>query len=226
VKDRQGEKSAMATKRILIVDDKDENRYLLQALLQGSGYEVFTAVHGADALEKARQDPPDLIITDILMPVMDGFALCRAWMKDERFRSIPLIFYTATYTDERDRQFALSLGARHFIVKPAEPDDFMAVIHGAFESLEQPTAAPEGKLEEASEESVYLRQYNEVLIRKLESKMEQLEKLNRDLEKKVAQRTTQLKDSVERLEELNRVFVGRELKMAELKKRIEELEKK
>lgn len=216
----------MATKRILIVDDKDENRYLLQALLQGSGYEVFTAVHGADALEKARQDPPDLIITDILMPVMDGFALCRAWMKDERLQSIPLIFYTATYTDERDREFALSLGARHFIVKPAEPDDFMAVIHGVFESLEQPTAAPEGKLEEASEESVYLKQYNEVLIRKLEGKMEQLEKLNQDLEKKVAQRTAQLKESLERLEELNRVFVGRELKMAGLKKKIEDLERK
>lgn len=224
--DRQGEKAAMAIKRILIVDDKDENRYLLQAILQGSGYEVFTAVHGADALEKARQDPPDLIITDILMPVMDGFALCRAWMKDERLQSIPLIFYTATYTDERDREFALSLGARHFIVKPAEPDDFMAVIHGVFESLEQPTAAPEGKLEEASEESVYLKQYNEVLIRKLEGKMEQLEKLNQDLEKKVAQRTAQLKESLERLEELNRVFVGRELKMAELKKKIEDLERK
>ncbi len=224
--DRQGEKAAMAIKRILIVDDKDENRYLLQALLQGSGYEVFTAVHGADALEKARQNPPDLIITDILMPVMDGFALCRAWMKDERLQSIPLIFYTATYTDERDREFALSLGARHFIVKPAEPDDFMAVIHGVFESLEQPTAAPEGKLEEASEESVYLKQYNEVLIRKLEGKMEQLEKLNQDLEKKVAQRTAQLKESLERLEELNRVFVGRELKMAELKKKIEDLERK
>mgnify|MGYP000281782790 FL=1 len=224
--DRQGEKAAMAIKRILIVDDKDENRYLLQAILQGSGYEVFTAVHGADALEKARQNPPDLIITDILMPVMDGFALCRAWMKDERLQSIPLIFYTATYTDERDREFALSLGARHFIVKPAEPDDFMAVIHGVFESLEQPTAAPEGKLEEASEESVYLKQYNEVLIRKLEGKMEQLEKLNQDLEKKVAQRTAQLKESLERLEELNRVFVGRELKMAELKKKIEDLERK
>ncbi|HQP07150.1 MAG TPA: hypothetical protein PKY94_09270, partial [Smithellaceae bacterium] len=94
------------------------------------------------------------------------------------------------------------------------------------ESLEQPTAAPEGKLEEASEESVYLKQYNEVLIRKLEGKMEQLEKLNQDLEKKVAQRTAQLKESLERLEELNRVFVGRELKMAELKKKIEDLERK
>jgi CheY-like chemotaxis protein len=225
--DRQGEKAAMAIKRILIVDDKDENRYLLQAILQGSGYEVFTAVHGADALEKARQNPPDLIITDILMPVMDGFALCRAWMKDERLQSIPLIFYTATYTDERDREFALSLGARHFIVKPAEPDDFMAVIHDVFQSGERPQAAPDGMpAEEPEEESVYLKQYNEVLIRKLEGKMEQLEKLNQDLEKKVAQRTAQLKESLERLEELNRVFVGRELKMAELKKKIEDLERK
>ncbi len=56
--------------------------------------------------------------------------------------------------------------------------------------------------------------------------MEQLEKLNQDLEKKVAQRTAQLKESLERLEELNRVFVGRELKMAELKKKIEDLERK
>lgn len=220
----------MAIKRILVVDDKDENRYLLQALLQGSGYEVCTAVHGEDALGKARQNPPDLIITDILMPVMDGFALCRAWMKDERLRSIPLIFYTATYTDERDRKFALSLGARHFIVKPAEPDDFMAIVHDIFQSGERPQAAPDapaGMPPDAPEEdSVYLKQYNEVLIRKLEGKMEQLEKLNQDLEKKVAERTVQLKESVERLEEMNRVFVGRELKMADLKKRIEELEEK
>ncbi len=216
----------MATQHILIADDRDENRYLLETLLRGHGHEVITAVHGEDALKKARQNPPDLIITDILMPVMDGFALCRAWMKDERLRSIPLIFYTATYTDERDRAFALSLGARHFIVKPADPDEFMAVVRGVFESLEQTTTKPAGRLAEAAEESVYLRQYNEALIRKLESKMEQLEKLNRELEKKVAERTARLHEAIERLEELNRVFVGRELKMAELKKRIEELEKK
>jgi len=216
----------MAPQHILIADDRDENRYLLETLLRGHGHEVITAVHGEDALKKARQNPPDLIITDILMPVMDGFALCRAWMKDERLRSIPLIFYTATYTDERDRAFALSLGARHFIVKPADPDEFMAVVRGVFESLEQTTTKPAGRLAEAAEESVYLRQYNEALIRKLESKMEQLEKLNRELEKKVAERTARLHEAIERLEELNRVFVGRELKMAELKKRIEELEKK
>lgn len=99
----------------------------------------------------------------------------------------PLIFYTATYTDERDRKFALSLGARHFIVKPTEPDKFMAIVRDILASGEQPPAgpaAPAGRHDQASEESVYLKQYNEVLIRKLESKMEQLEKLNQELEKK------------------------------------------
>lgn len=238
----------MKKNRILIVDDREENRYLLQALLQGDGYEIITAIHGADALEKAQQNPPDLIIADILMPVMDGFTLCREWMRDERLKPIPLIFYTATYTDERDRVFALGLGAQQFIVKPVEPDVFLKLIGEAFRLVENSSAASSALPVEAREEdSVFLKQYNEVLVRKLEDKMEELEKTNSDLvrdialrkaaeenirqlneqlEKKVAERTAELKDVVAHLEELNRVFVGRELKMAELKTRIKELEGK
>ena len=188
----------MKMSRVLIVDDKEENLYLLRALLQGHGYEVVTAPHGAAALETARQDPPDLIITDILMPVMDGFALCREWKKDERLKRIPFVFYTATYTDERDREFALSLGAEGFIVKPEEPDAFMAIIR---ETIQQVGSAPATRAEPAAgvplrfptetpekEESVYLKQYNEALIRKLEAKMEQLEQANCELEQDVAAR--------------------------------------
>ncbi len=217
----------MKAKRILIVDDKEENRYLLKSLLAGHGYEAETAIHGADAMEKALQNLPDMIISDILMPVMDGFALCRTWKKDECLKSIPFIFYTATYTDERDREFALSLGADHFIIKPSEPETIMEIIREAMlkkESLHPSKSCVPA--EETREETVYLKQYNEVLIRKLENKMEQMEQLNRQLEQKVAERTAELNKVVENLEELNRVFVGRELKMAELKKRIEELEKK
>lgn len=238
----------MKIKRILIVDDQEDNRYLLDTLLKGHGYEVVTAVHGQEALDKARQNPPDLIITDILMPVMDGFALCRAWKTDEQLKSIPFIFYTATYTDERDRQFALGLGAEQFIVKPEEPEVFLVIIREILAAAErQPIATARPPAKATGEETVYLKQYNEVLIRKLEAKMQQLEeanskleqdialrkiaeekirRLNEELERKVAERTAELKDAIRRLEALNHVFVGRELKMAELKTRIADLQRK
>ncbi|HBC86232.1 MAG TPA: hypothetical protein DCZ94_04685 [Lentisphaeria bacterium] len=184
----------MGKYRIIIVDDKTENNYLLRALLQGNGYEVETATNGAEALDMARKNPPDLIISDILMPVMDGFALCREWMKDPRLKSIPFVFYTATYTDDRDRKFALSIGAEQFIVKPQEPDVLIASIREIIRQEVNPSSAqakPETDLEgqlPAKEESVYLKQYNEALIRKLEDKMEQLEKTNRQLEQDIAAR--------------------------------------
>jgi hypothetical protein len=76
----------MAT-RILNVDDNADNRYLLESLLKASGFEVISAENGRDALEKAQAQPPDLIVSDILMPVMDGYALCRAWKSDEQLNS-------------------------------------------------------------------------------------------------------------------------------------------
>ena len=169
---------------ILVVDDNEDNRYLLRALLQGHGYEVAMAIHGADALSQARQRKPDLLVADIFMPVMDGFTLCREWKKDDSLRPIPFIFYTATYTDERDHDFALSLGADAFIAKPSEPDVLLAKIQTILQNgsdLHTPdTPDPQ--------EEVFLRQYNETLIRKLETKMAELEEANRQLEKDNVQR--------------------------------------
>jgi signal transduction histidine kinase len=163
---------------ILIADDNSQNLYLLESLLKGNGYEVTSARNGAEALELARQSRPDLIITDIFMPVMDGFALCREWKGDERLKDIPFIFYTATYTDPKDEQFALSLGAERFIVKPQEPDALIEVVRQVLEASAERTAG-----RPLADDSKTLRQYNEVLFRKLEQKIVELENANANLRK-------------------------------------------
>jgi CheY-like chemotaxis protein len=93
--------------KILAVDDKPENLYLLQALLRGHGHVVDSATNGLDALELAQRSNSDVIVSDILMPRMDGFQLCRELKMDERLRHIPFVFYTATYTDPADAAFGL-----------------------------------------------------------------------------------------------------------------------
>ncbi|MEN8154433.1 MAG: response regulator, partial [Acidobacteriota bacterium] len=76
-------------KKVLIVDDIAENIYLLETLLKGHGYDVETAENGAVAMEKIKSSSPGMIISDILMPVMDGFALCRECKVDKKTRNIP-----------------------------------------------------------------------------------------------------------------------------------------
>ena len=120
-------------KKVLIVDDNSTNLYMLETLLKGYGFEVTSAEDGKDALNKARLNPPDLIVTDILMPVIDGYALCREWKSDDTLKHIPLVFYTATYTEPKDEEFALSLGADRFIIKPQEPDIFMNMLKDVLE---------------------------------------------------------------------------------------------
>ncbi len=182
---------------ILVVDDNECNRYQLEVLLSGNGYHVVTAAHGVEALDKARRSPPDLVIADVLMPVMDGFSLCREWKRDQSLKAIPFVFYTATYTDERDREFALSLGAERFIVKPEEPDVFVRSIWEVIRQAEHAASAPQlpppagprrVPIEAEEKEAGYLRQYNEVLVHKLEDKLVQLEHVRRELEHEVAER--------------------------------------
>ena len=161
---------------VLIVDDKEENRYLLRLLLEGAGLSVAEATHGGEGLTSARATRPDLVISDILMPVMDGFAFCREWKCDPGLRDIPFAFYTATYTDGRDRDFSLSIGADDFIVKPQEPEALVARIRELLDTAARPAAAPPSPTPPPPDtEEIFLRQYNQALVRKLETKMEQLE---------------------------------------------------
>jgi len=183
-------------KRALIVDDNEANRYLLRALLQGSGYSVVEAENGNEALAKARDRPPDLVISDLLMPELDGYSLLRHWKEDDRLRRAPFIVYTATYTDPRDERLALALGADAYIVKPAEPELLLQRIVEVL-SRGDPRLPGKPKLEEA----VLLKEYNEVLVRKLEKKALELERTNRELSAEISERNhaeEQLRESEER----------------------------
>ncbi|HOO71695.1 MAG TPA: response regulator [Spirochaetota bacterium] len=173
-------------KKILIVDDNAENIYLLETLLSAHGYNVITAVNGVEALEKARENTPDLIISDILMPGMDGFTLCREWKKDGQLQHIPFVFYTATYTEKKDIDFGLDLGAARFLLKPIEPEKFIIEIKEVLEAALTGSLMTHGIGVE--NETAYYRLYNETLIRKLEKKMLDLEKLSRELERDIAER--------------------------------------
>lgn len=174
--------------RILIVDDHEENLLYLKSLLTSRDCIAEVARHGAEALLKARHSPPDLIVSDLLMPVMDGYTLLRHWKADARLKAIPFIVYTATYTDKADERLALSLGADAFMLKPSEPEDFLARIREVQSKAEAAEPALSlAKLPIEDQEGL-LKTYNETLIRKLEEKTLQLEESNRALREDVVAR--------------------------------------
>ncbi len=169
--------------RVLVVDDAEDNAYYLRALFEGHGWVVETARHGAEALDKARLAPVDLVISDLLMPVMDGFALLRQWKGDPCLCRAPFVVYTATYTGSDDEQLAHSLGADAFILKPAEPEPLILRLRDLLGRGARPGPAPAAA---PGDETVLLRQYSESLIRKLEEKMLQLEASNQTLQREEA----------------------------------------
>jgi PAS domain S-box-containing protein len=172
--------------RILIVDDTQDNLYYLSTLLRTHGFEIESARHGAEALAKARMSPPDVVVSDLLMPVMDGYTLLRHWKHDERLNRAPFVVYTATYTDPEDEQLALDMGADAFILKPSEPQDFLSNIQRVVTLRAMP--APPSSTPPDPDERLVLEEYSAALVRKLERKLLQLEDTNRALQEDMAAR--------------------------------------
>jgi PAS domain S-box-containing protein len=165
-------------KKALIVDDNETNLYLLESLFKAHGLKVVTAENGEIALERARLEPPDVVVSDILMPVMDGYTLCRQWKSDARLAPIPFIFYTATFTESKDEEFALSLGADRFLVKPMEPEALIKIV---LEILEKGPVATTPAAKPLGEDMEFFRRHDEALFRKLEKRMLDLEIANQKL---------------------------------------------
>ena len=191
--------------RILVADDVEQNRYMLASLLRGHGYEVDVCTNGAEALELAQKTPPNLIISDLLMPVMDGFELCRRWKQDAELRDVPFMVYTATYTDAKDERLARNLGADCFLVKPQKVDVLLAEVAGVLERA--PSRVQRSTPEE---EQNSLREHNDALVRKLTKKVRELQETLQnyrhaefarvDLEKQLA--------AAQRLESIGRLAGG------------------
>ncbi len=158
---------------ILVAEDNEDSRKLLVKQLHALGHEVRGVADGNEALAAALEEAPDVLITDILMPEMDGFQLCMAWKLHGELQGIPVVFYTATYTSDEDEKFAVSLGADAFIRKPAEVEEFVHVLSGIVDKTDSSKTHPSELAR--PDYSGFLAGYSKRLLSKLVTKVAQLE---------------------------------------------------
>ncbi len=126
---------------ILVVEDVPNVLELLEVTLRYKGYLVLTARNGQEALEVLKKQKPALVITDILMPKLDGYAFVYQMRTNPETNDIPVIFLSATYVTPEDRNFAMNLGAARFIEKPIDTEEFLLTVAELIAS--GPVAPPE-----------------------------------------------------------------------------------
>ena len=115
------------TRTILLIEDNEQNRYLATYLLAQGGYEVVPAESGPRGIELAREACPALIVLDIQLPGMDGYAVARALKGEPRLRPIPIVAVTS-YAMVGDREQAMAAGCDGYIEKPINPETFVSEI--------------------------------------------------------------------------------------------------
>jgi putative two-component system response regulator len=162
--------------KVLVVDDLAYGLRTLRAIFQSAGYEVSAARDGQEALESVRANRPDFVITDVLMPRLDGFQLCRAIKTDPALADIPVLFYTGDYTDAADREFGASLGAAGYLTKPLEPKELLQEVSRVLGHTE-PALKPRSHLRET-----FAAAYADRLAAKLQEKVTALNSVLSELE--------------------------------------------
>jgi PAS domain S-box-containing protein len=162
----------MAT--ILVVDDVAANREVLVSLLGYRGHLLLEAGNGLEGLEAVRARRPDLVITDVLMPVMDGFEFARQLRLDPATRDLPVVFYTAHYGEREARALALSSGVSDVLTKPVEPEEVLKVVDGLLGGGTG-SGSPSGTAPLSPE---FDREHLQLLTNKLSDKTRDLETAN------------------------------------------------
>lgn len=188
---------------VLIVDDVAMNRKLLRLFLESAQFNVLDAADGVEALEilESHPGPIDVIISDILMPKMDGYQLCNRIRKHPKFNQLPFILYSSTFESPSNDQLCLAVGVSRFLAKPAPPEE---IVRALTEVLRKPKP-PAANWVPANDTAV-LKEYNQALVRKLEEKNHELKETvahlnqakldlhtyNLELEERVRERTEEL----------------------------------
>jgi PAS domain S-box-containing protein/putative nucleotidyltransferase with HDIG domain len=164
-------------KNVLLIDDNEDAIILQTAILESDGFRVESAMNGLEGLEKLKTVHPDIIVSDVLMPEMDGFQFCRAVKNDESLKDIPLVFYSAQYTDEEDKTLAEEVGAEGFIYKPMEMEKFLAIINRILEQNKNRTHL----FENISPPVEFEQKHYEAQAKMLDKKLHELEEQHRKL---------------------------------------------
>ncbi len=159
--------------KILIVEDYLEDRELMRRIVEHHGHEAIEAGDGQEALALAERETPDLIVSDLLMPGLDGFGLLKAIAERPRLRQVPFIVYSAIYTDLREKEWALSLGADAFLVKPLPPEALWEEIERVLSAKGQ--AHRKRQRPAPKEETEFLKEYSTTVAYRLEQKVKELQ---------------------------------------------------
>lgn len=160
---------------LLVVEDVPHILELLEVTLRFKGYPVVAAANGEEALAAIEKELPAMVITDILMPKLDGFALAHKLRSNPKTSQIPIIFLSATYVTPEDKRFALSLGAVRFLEKPVDTEEFLLTIA---EVLTTDLAT----LPKPLDDHEFYRGYRERLENKLRHKLAQISRTEKLLQ--------------------------------------------
>jgi CheY-like chemotaxis protein len=163
------------TAPLLVVEDNNDILRLLDTTLTFKGYRVVTARNGSEALAAIEKERPAVIITDILMPQMDGFSLVHRLRLNPETRDIPVVFLSATYVTPEDKSFAVTLGVIQFIEKPVNFEEFLPAVEKVIKMGENASFPP-------LDEDEFYAQYRKRLETKLIQKNTQITRAERLLE--------------------------------------------
>ena len=160
--------------KILVVDDQADNRELVVTLIHYRGHQALEADDGFDALTIVRAEQPDLVISDILMPTMDGYEFVRQLRTDPAIANTEVIFYSAHYREREARNLAKECGVARVLIKPCEPQDILLAIDQALAHASAPVTPPDAQ--------EFDREHLRLMTDKLSGKVAELEAVNRRLD--------------------------------------------